>query len=309
MTDTQRISPSGEQWEITHGDQRLTIVSVGGGIRSYDAAGRPVLFGYPADAKADSGRGQLLIPWPNRIGDGKYTFAGKTQQLALTEPTRHNATHGLVRWEQWSLVERTDSALTVGFRLMPRPGWDGILDLAVHYVLDDDGLTVTPSATNVGPVAAPFGFGAHPYLTAGEETVDELTLSVPASSYLTVNDQLLPTGVEPVSGTAYDFRSPHPIGEAVLDTAYTDISADDDGRWRVRISTDDRSTTLWAEADSFPYLQVFTGDSLPPERKRRTGVAVEPMSCPANAFVSGESLIVLEPGDTWSASWGIAHEG
>ncbi|MBB2892856.1 aldose 1-epimerase family protein [Flexivirga oryzae] len=309
MTDTQRISPSGEQWEIGHGDQRLTVVSVGGGIRSYVAGTRPVLHGYPDDARADAGRGQLLMPWPNRIADGKYTFNGKAQQLPLTEPARRNASHGLVRWEQWSLVERSESAATVGFRLMPGPGWDGIVDLTVRYVLDDGGLTVTPSATNVGTVAVPFGFGAHPYLTVGEGAVDELSLSLPARSYCTVDDRLLPTGVEPVDGADVDFRTPQPIAGTLLDTAFTDLTADDDGRWRISISSEGRSTTLWAEADSFPYTQLFTGDSLPGDRARHTGVAVEPMTCPANAFVTGEALVVLEPGDTWSASWGISYDG
>ncbi|HWC22292.1 MAG TPA: aldose 1-epimerase family protein [Flexivirga sp.] len=309
MTETQAIPPSGEQWEITHGDQRLTVVSVGGGIRSYDAGGRPALFGYPTDAKADAGRGQLLMPWPNRIADGKYTFDGASQQLPLTEPARLNASHGLVRWEQWSLVERTDSTVTVGLRLMPSPGWGAILDLRVRYELDDDGLTVTPSATNVGSTRAPFGFGAHPYLTTGEDSVDELTLTLPAADYLTVDDRLLPTGTKPVDDTDYDFRSARQIGGAVLDTAFTGLSADEDGRWRITLSNGDRSTTLWAEAEHFGYTQVFTGDSLPVERARRTGVAVEPMSCPAGAFATGEALVVLEPGDTWSGRWGVTHRG
>lgn len=309
MTETHAISPSGDQWEITHGDQRLTIVGVGGGIRSYDAGGRPVLFGYPLDAKADAGRGQLLMPWPNRIADGKYTFDGASQQLPLTEPARLNASHGLVRWEQWSLVEQTDSSVTVGFRLMPSPGWGAILDLRVRYELGDDGLKVTPSATNVGSTRAPFGFGAHPYLTTGEDSVDELTLTLPATDYLTVDDRLLPTGTKPVDDTDYDFRSGRPIGGAALDTAFTGLNADEDGRWRITLSNGDRSTTLWAEAEHFGYTQVFTGDSLPAGRARRTGVAVEPMSCPAGAFATGEALVVLEPGDTWSGTWGVSHHG
>ncbi|RNI25109.1 aldose 1-epimerase family protein [Flexivirga caeni] len=302
------VLPSGQQWEIAHGEQRLTVVGVGGGIRSYEVGGRPVLHGFPADAPADAGRGQVLMPWPNRIGDGKYTFDGKAQQLPLTEPARHNASHGLVRWEQWSLAERTDSTVTVQFRLMPSPGWGGILDLSVRYELGDEGLTVTPSATNVGAVAVPFGFGAHPYLTTGESSVDELTLSLPADNWLTVDERLLPTGVRPVDGTGYDFRTERPIAQTALDTAFTGLKADADGRWRIRVASGDRSTTLWAEADSFPYTQLFTGDSLPGGRARHTGVAVEPMTCPANAFVSGESLVILQPGDSWSASWGIQCE-
>lgn len=309
MTNTREIPPSGEQWKISHGEQRLTVVGVGGGIRSYDDGDRPVLHGYPPDARADAARGQLLMPWPNRIADGKYTFDGKQQQLSLTEPARHNASHGLVRWQQWSLVELTGSTVTVGFRLMPGPGWDAILDLAVRYELGDGGLTVTPSATNVGSVRAPFGFGAHPYLTVGEELVDELTLSVPATDYLTVDEQLLPTGTRPVAGSDYDFRSPRPIGDAVLDTGFTGLRADDDGCWRVTLSTAERSTTMWAQAEHFLYTQVFTGDTLPAGRARRTGVAVEPMSCPAGAFATKEALVVLEPGDTWSGQWGVSHRG
>lgn len=309
MTDTQEISPSGEQWEIRHGDQRLIVVGVGGGIRSYDAGDRPVLFGYPVDAKADAGRGQLLMPWPNRIADGKYIFDGKAQQLPLTEPARLNASHGLVRWEQWSLVEQTDSTVTVGFRLMPGPGWGAILDLRVRYELSDEGLTVTPTATNIGSTRAPFGFGAHPYLTVGEEAVDELTLSLPAADYLTVDDRLLPTGTKPVDGSDYDFRSARPIGRSVLDTAFTGLGAGEDGRWRVTLSSGERSTTLWAQGEHFGYTQVFTGDSLPAGRARHTGVAVEPMSCPAGAFATGEALVVLEPGDIWSASWGVSYSG
>ncbi len=309
MAETEQISPSGQQWEISHGNQRLTVVGVGGGIRSYDAGGRPVLFGYPLDAKADAGRGQLLMPWPNRIADGRYTFDGTTQQLPLTEPARLNASHGLVRWEQWSLIEQTDSTVTVGFRLMPGPGWGAILDLRVRYALGDDGLTVTPSATNIGSTRAPFGFGAHPYLTVGEEAVDELTLTLPATDYLTVDDRLLPTGTKPVDGTDYDFREPRAIGNTVLDTAFTGLTADEDGRWRINLSSGERSTTLWAEAEHFGYTQVFTGDSLPAGRARHTGVAVEPMSCPAGAFATGEALVVLEPGDTWSGQWGITHRG
>lgn len=309
MTERALVSPSGEQWEIRHGEQRVVVVGVGGGIRSYDVADRPVLHGYPADVMADAGRGQLLMPWPNRIADGRYTFGGQEQQLPLTEPARLNASHGLVRWEPWSLLEWTDSTVTVGFRLMPSSGWDGILSLTVRYALDDDGLTVTPSATNLGSTAAPFGFGAHPYLTVGEGTVDELTLSLPASRYLTVDDRLLPTGTETVDGTDYDFRRAHPIGETVLDTAYTGLTADDDGRWRIALGAGDRTTTLWADSAAFGYAQVFTGDTLPAGRARRTGVAVEPMTCPAGAFATGESLIVLEPGDTWTASWGISYDG
>lgn len=297
------MRPSGEQWTIRHGDQEATIVEIGGGLRRYVVSGADVLHGYAEDARADAGRGQVLMPWPNRIRDGRYSFRGTGQQLPLTEVDRHNAIHGLVRWAHWSLVDHSESSATVGYRLLPQPGWDGMLDLAITYALADDGLTVTPSATNIGPSAAPFGYGAHPYLTVGEQAVDDVTLTIPGATRLDVDDRLLPEAREPATG-AFDFRRARRVGPAVLDTAYTDLSVSD-GRWAVRLSLGARTTTLWAQAEAFGYVQVFTGDTLPEGKARMSGIAVEPMTCPAGAFTTGDSLVALEPGDTWSGTWGV----
>jgi aldose 1-epimerase len=91
------IAPSGEQIEIAHGDQRALIVEVGGGLRTYSAAGRELLDGYGIDEMSTSGRGQVLIPWPNRIQDGTYSFEGERHQLAINEVAEQDAIHGLVR--------------------------------------------------------------------------------------------------------------------------------------------------------------------------------------------------------------------
>lgn len=297
-------APSGEQWTIRYGDQRATVVQMGGGIREYVAGGRAVLFGYPREAKADAGRGQLLMPWPNRIRDGQYEFGGKGQQLALTEPARGNASHGLVRWALWTVERHDDSSLTVGYSLLPQQGWDYPLRLQVTYALTDDGLAVTPSATNIGQDPAPFGCGAHPYLTAGESTVDEASLRLPGETIIRVDDRRIPSGSGPVP-PELDFSSLSPVGDVRLDDAFTDLRADSDGTWSVSVAHGEHASTLWAQAEAFPYVQVFTGDSLPGGRSRATGIAVEPMTCPANAFATGDHLIVLQPGTTWSGSWGV----
>ena len=91
------IAPSGEQFEIAAGDQQAVVVEVGGGLRSYSAGGRKLVDGYGADEMSSSGRGQVLIPWPNRLQDGSYEFDGRRHQLPLNEPQHHNASHGLVR--------------------------------------------------------------------------------------------------------------------------------------------------------------------------------------------------------------------
>ena len=283
------------------------MVEVGGGLRSYAFRGRDVLAGYPPDAHCSAGRGQLLMPWPNRIRDGRYTFASRSHQLALTEPDRGNAVHGLARWAIWSLLDRSDDAVTLGFRLRPQPGWEWSLDLSVTYALTSAGMVVTPRARNVGTEAAPFGVGAHPYVTVGEDRVDEVVLGIPAASLLEMDDRLLPTGLALVDGTAFDFRDPRPLGELQVDTAFTNADADADGRWRVTLThpRSGREVTVWADATAYRWLQVFTGDSLPPAARRTSGVAVEPMTCPPDAFNSGDDLLVLEPGQEFAASWGI----
>ena len=283
------------------------MVEVGGGLRAYAFRGGDVLAGYPRDVRCLAGRGQLLMPWPNRIRDGRYAFAGQDHQLALTEPDRGHAIHGLVRWAIWSVLEQAEDAVTVGCRLRPQQGWEWSLDLSVTYALTATGLTVTPCARNVGTDAAPFGFGAHPYLSVGEDRVDEVEVRIPAASLLDVDDRLLPVGLAAVDDTDHDFRKPRLLGELALDTAYTNVVADADGCWRVTLAHPHtgRVVTLWADASAYPWLQVFTGDSLPLPARRASGIAVEPMTCPPDAFNTGDDLLVLAPGQEFAASWGI----
>lgn len=302
-----QVLPSGEQWTVGFGDHEAVVVQVGGGIRTYAFRGHDVLAGYAPEEQCSAGRGQLLMPWPNRISDGRYSFAGQEHQLALTEPARGHAIHGLVRWAIWSVLERTQNAIVLGCPLRPQQGWGWSLDLFVTYSLTDEGLIVTPRAVNVGTSAAPFGLGAHPYLSVGEDRVDEVRLGIPARSQLEVDDRLLPASLAPVDGTDQDFRQPRLVGQTALDTAFTNVAADADGRWRVTLAhaATGRAVTLWADAAAYPWLQVFTGDSLPLAARRTSGIAVEPMTCPPDAFNSGDDLLVLEPGQEFAASWGI----
>ena len=60
---------------------------------------------------------------------------------------------------------------------------------------------------------------------------------------------------------------------------------------------------LWADT-SYPLIQIYTADTLAPER-RRTGLGVEPMSCPPNALQTGELIVRLDPGQAWEGRWGV----
>jgi len=295
----ESISPSGEQIELTAADQRVVVVGFGGGLRRYDVGDESVLDGYSVVAMCGSGRGQLLAPWPNRVQDGSYEFAGERYQLAIDEPERQNAIHGLVRWSTWSAVEQEPHRAVLEHRLYPTPGYPFTLDLRVEYSLADDGLTVRAEATNVGEEPCPYGFGAHPYLSGGGGLANELELRVPAETALISNERSIPVGRQSVDGTELDFRASKPLGSVQLDHCFTDLARDGDGRARIELGG---RATLWVD-ESYPYVMVFTGDALPDVARR--AVAVEPMTCAPNAFRSGDGLIRLEPGETHSGSWGI----
>jgi aldose 1-epimerase len=300
-------SPSGEQWTLRLGAQEATVVEVGGGLRTYRVDGTDVLAGYADDEVCRSGRGQVLMPWPNRIRDGRYSFEGADLQLGLSEPALQNASHGLVRWASWQLHWHADdwSALTVRTRLHPQPGWDATLDLSVNYVLEPHGLDVSVHATNVGGTSAPFGFGAHPYIALGDTPLAEVELSLPAAVEVLVDERLVPTGTAPVR-PEFDFRTRRPLGGTELDTAFTDLtrSREDGGREVVVGGLANGDVTVWGDG-SLGWTQVFTAKGKDTGVDGVRGIAVEPMSCPANAFNTGDGLIVLAPGDSWSARWGI----
>jgi aldose 1-epimerase len=299
-------APSGEQIELRHGDQTAVVVTVGGAIRSFRDGRGDIIDGYGADAMADGARGQTLIPWPNRVRDGKWAWRGEQRQLALTEPAQHNAIHGLVRWLGWSVADRSADSATLSCVSWPQQGYPWPLEVSVRYRLGDPGLTVEQSITNRGDSPAPVAAGAHPYLTVGTETIDEALLHLDAEAWLDTGDQQIPTGPRAVVGTPYDFRTPRPIGTTQIDYTFTQLRRDADGRFRVRMQhpSGDRTVELWVDT-GYDYVEVFTGDALPDPGRRRRSLGVEPMTAPPNALASGTGLTVLEPGETWTGRWGV----
>ncbi|MDQ2959496.1 MAG: aldose 1-epimerase family protein [Candidatus Dormibacteraeota bacterium] len=309
-TTPSGVLPSGEQIDIQHDGHHAVIAEVSGGLRAYEVDGHSLVDGYAADDMCTGARGQLLVPWPNRLRDGRYRFDGETHHVPLSEPERQNAIHGFLRWESWQVARRATDRVVMEHILHPRAGYPFALHVAAEYRLDAGGLVCTTSATNVGTRPCPYGFGAHPYLCADADTVDECELEAPGSCYLTADERGIPTGASDVAGTAYDFRSRRPIGEAVIDTAFSDLKRDPDGRAWVRLwpCGEAQGVGLWMD-ERFPYYMLFTGDALPERERRRRSIAVEPMTCAPNAFASGDGLITLAPGQSTVASWGIAPLG
>ena len=300
-------SPTGQQWRIGHGRQEVVVCEVGATLRAYSVGPTTVLDGFGSDEWSHSGRGQVLAPWPNRLADGRFEFNGVRAQAALDEPERHNAIHGLVRWMPWTLQTRHQNQLSLRLQLHPSPGYPFSLLLEIDYHVGREGLTVTTRAQSLEEAEIPFGLGFHPYLAPGAETVDGAILHVPASHTLDMDDRGLPTGaLSPVEGTERDFTTPRFVGPAVLDTAYTTLERDADGVARATLDAPGGvgGAALWVDA-GFPYLMVYTGDTLGEVQRRRRGVAIEPMTCPPNALRTGTDVIVLQPGHEWTARWGI----
>ncbi|WP_371634802.1 gluconokinase, GntK/IdnK-type [Streptomyces zaomyceticus] len=303
-------SPTGGSWRLVRGEQSAEVVQLGGALRDYVVNGRPVLDSFSTGAGITGGRGQLLVPWPNRVGGGRYRFDGRDLQLPLTEVEKDNAIHGLLRWTLWEPLARTDDSVTLGTTLCPQPGYPFLLDVRVEYRLGPEGLGTTVRATNTGTEPAPYGVGQHPYLTVGTHLVDSAVLTVPARTLLRTDGRGLPIGQEPVDGTPYDFRTARPIGDLRLDTAFTGLDRDPDGRAVVRLAHPSglRGVDLRL-GDGTRWVQVYTGDTLAEPERRRRGVAVEAMSCPPDAFRSGTDLTVLQPGETHVLRWELSPWG
>jgi aldose 1-epimerase len=304
---TRTAAPSGRQLEIRHGAQRAVVTEVGATLRVYEDGQEDLLDGFDEGEMCDGGRGQPLIPWPNRLEDGRYEFAGRRGQAALDEPERRNAIHGLVRWLPWETAVHEPARVVMSLVLHPQPAYPFELGLTLAYSLSGGGLAVEVTATNLGEGPLPFGAGFHPYLSVGTATVDDIVLRLPARSRWALDERGLPTHKEPVGGTALDFSEARRVGALGMDAAFTDLARGVDGRVRAELAAPGggRGLTLWADRP-FTHLMCFTGDTLADPARRRRGLAVEPMTCPPNALRTGEGVVALAPGESFSASWGIA---
>ncbi|MFF1635555.1 aldose 1-epimerase family protein [Leifsonia sp. NPDC058248] len=299
---------SGTHYGLTAGDYHATIATVGATLRTLEHKGRPLVVPFDADEVRPAFRGATLAPWPNRVVDGRYTFAGTEQQLPLTEPARGHALHGLAAWLDFSVVDHSGSSVTLAATIEAQAGYPHRIDVAVVFELDENGLHTTVTATNTGRDAAPWGTGPHPYLVAGSGRVDDWTLTLPADIVLTVtDDRLIPVANADVgteAGGVFDFRTARAIGDTFIDHAFTGLARDASGIATVTLRSQDGTGTEMTWDAACPWVQVHTADN-PASDAHRAGLAVEPMTCPPDAFNSGVDLIVLEQGESTTAGWDI----
>ncbi len=306
---------SGTQHALRAGDYEAVISSVGASLRSLTYDGRDLTVPFDADEVRPSYRGATLAPWPNRIVDGLYTFAGVERQVALTEPARHHALHGLGGWLDYEAIDKGPSHVTLSAAIVPQTGYPWRIVIETTFSLDADGLTQTVKATNESPDAAPWGTGPHPYLVAGEGHVDDWILDLPAAEVLAVTpDRLSPIGLRAVDAdepARFDFREARQIGAVEIDHAYTALTRDADGSAIVRVTEPAGTGVQMVWDAACPWVQIHTSDKGVGKPGHRTGLAVEPMTCAPDAFNADRydydaGLIVLEPAASASASWRIS---
>ncbi len=297
---TSTTPASGTQYTITHGGYAATIASIGASLRELTVDGRPLVVAFGADEVRPKFRGSMLAPWPNRIVDGKYSFDGESYQVAITEPERGHALHGLVAWLDFALVSQEQAEVVLEGVIQPQAGYPWRVVVTVTNTLSDAGLATTVTATNESATAAPYGTGPHPYLVGGSGRVDEWTLDLPAESVLLTTDTLAPTDVVPVQSAGLDWREPRPVGDTFIDHAFTGL-----GAARVRLTDGSGTGVEMTWGPECRWVQLHTAD-LPNPATSRRGLAVEPMTCPPDSFNSGTDLIRLEPGIPVSAGWSIA---
>jgi aldose 1-epimerase len=299
------VNLSGRQYVIEAGAHRATVVEVAAGLQSYTFDGMDVTATYGEDVLPPRGCGITLVPWPNRIRNGRYTFEGTSYQLPLTEPAARNAIHGLGRWVRWAKVRHEADRITLRFDIVPQNGYPFPVRVETTYALHpENGLTVTLAARNLGSARAPFGAGSHPYFATHGHPLADTTLQLPAAEHLVADDKGLPVGVRGVAGSSHDFRRGRRLRALRLDDTYTGL-ATRDGRGFAEVRTRGGGARLWFD-ETYRFLQVFTEDALTPGRP---ALAIEPMTCAPDAFNSGAGLIVLEPDGVWSGSWGIVPLG
>lgn len=268
----------------------------------------------PQALLADEGYASaLLYPFPSRIRHGIYRFEGEDYALPMNETNRNNALHGFVHNKPFAVVsqETTDDYA----RLVLRYDYTGSVTgypfpfaLTVTYELiranqlplggsPNDrmcALRMSYSALNNGTGPSPAAFGWHPYFTMSEESIDNMTLLLPARSTIALDDDMLPNGQQTAEQVAtIDLK------DQLLDTPFalepTPPPANDEPFAETVLTSQKTGIRLIVGQQTGPGKLNFLVCYTP---LRRDSVAIEPLTANVNAFNTGDGLAVLEPGDS-----------
>ncbi len=296
-------------------DHCAVVSPWGASLRRYvvvDSDGREteIVWGYSGGKQKKGGQGDVLIPFPGRIADGRYTFDGMSYQLEKNDKEGPNAIHGFVRNIPWQVREVHRHAAQFEVALEGEDyrtkGYSFSLSICVTYELGERGLTCAFEIRNIGSRRAPVGVGFHPYFTVGTDCIDEAEAVIPAAGFLEFNESLLPTGrILPVAGTEWDYRTARPIGARRFNHCYVQLDRDAGGLATASLRSPGTGRTVDVVMDrSCTALVVYTGDSIVGSARR--ALAIEPMTCATDAFNHPDwGLQCLTPGEVFSGQFTI----
>ncbi|NOT96821.1 MAG: hypothetical protein HOP00_10995 [Nitrospira sp.] len=300
---------------LSFDNQRAVVSPWGASLRRYflveaDGGETDILWGYSGGGNKKGGQGDVLIPFPGRVAEGRYSFDGQALQLVRNDKEGPNAIHGFVRTLPWTILQADGHCASLEVRLdaesySPR-GYPFSLATRVTYSLDRQGLSCAFALQNVGRQAAPVGVGFHPYFTVGTMCIDQAEAKIPGAGYLEFNERLAPTGtIVSVAGTDWDYRNYRLIGNRRFNHCYVHLERDAEGMATASLRHGENGRVIEIVMDrSFSAVVVYTGDAIA-EAPRRA-FAIEPMTCATDAFNHPEwGLKRLAPDETFSGHYRV----
>jgi aldose 1-epimerase len=300
---------------LSYHNQRALISPWGASLRRYffmDADGQDIdiIWGYSGGNHKLGGQGDVLIPFPGRIGNGRYSFDGQTFQLECNDKEGPNAIHGFVRSLPWDIQDMASNRVTFTVMLhaetYTQRGYPFSLNITVTYELNANGLSCAFTVENIGDRAAPVGIGFHPYFTVGTSIIDEAEVQIPGTGFLEFNERLVPTGtICRVADTPWDYRRFRQIAQQRFNHCYVNLERTAQGMATafLRHIPSNRTITITMDA-AFSAVVVYTGDAIPDAP--RVALAIEPMTCASDAFNHPEwGLKRLVPGESFSGCWSV----
>ena len=292
------------EYALTYGDYNAQVRSSGAGLNYLSYKGKNLIDVF-RESEPEMYRGDILAPWPNRIGDGEYTVSGYAYSVPINEPSRNTALHGLVNTLEWKLLERSEHMVLLEVDLPESEKYPTSLRLRSKYELSSEGIEIKISAINTGKQKAPYGVSIHPYLIANSSSQNnDWTLHMNSNEVLEVDlKRLLPIRLVNVDALDFDFRKGAVVGSRFIDHAFT---VDRAQPRVIEIRGRDQSGVQMAFDETSKWIQIHTADRDGGDTSR-TCLAVEPMTCPPDAFRTGTDLIWLESGDETSSSWSIKY--
>lgn len=277
--------------EIQWGNSRALIDPAGSALVSLILRGKELI--PRASEPRHPYHGVALAPWPNRIANGKYSFNGANYQLPLNEPFG-NALHGFSFATVASAEAPSANSLVLTHSIAPRTDYPFSLSISLRFEISETELRVTTSATNTGEKSAPVGLGTHPFFVFDEKS--ELTVNAKTAAIHDSN--MMPRAEVPAEEVGFKAGFARSINKLPLDVQFSQID-----ETCASLVTKDHGFEVFQQGAN--WLMIYTTEEFNWADGRTKAVAIEPQTCAADAFNSGEGLVILQPSERFEYLWGV----